>query len=839
MRDPGPWWQLRHIDDVMCTIDVIARSGDTSICVMSHRTLGLLACQVFPADMGRDAQMMMRQLANVDHPAIARLVLFGECSRNFLLGVEYSSRESIHERCKKLSNSEKVIAIASILSGLAHIHELRLVHGSISPEFVMIADPSRVKLVHFPSMSSSSWCGDQGRGEGVYTAPEVLRGGRVTVQSDIFSMGALIYWFATGEHAFSVSEAGVASDAGPRVEASLSAWPQGMSALVRRMWAASPDDRPGNVVEVWRELERSSFAFFGGVETGEIERLIRPMRPLGVLEVELAQLPAGEESAALLTEIGLRLARDARRTIRGCVDVREFKAIEVRRLVRDLAEWVDIEGVATGATGVTSKSCKLAARQVIEDEMQLKRDQLLHVKALWRRSVCARVGVSRSMMMPCLRDFLASRLVGDAGDAGAELIVLITYFCGGILGDSGSSRLVQAIEEQLGDAEGFLGRVRQIVFPVTEYGGGDWIGYKDALKGILVRFAGHAVLDLCKGLFLTHAVQLPESTCVLAAVGQAAQLQLVAGARALGGRLKRLIELIQAVLTPESGERDWLRLSGGVGPPLDDLSACSFFRRGVRRWVRENLTVLRAAVARRRKAVLPKCVQWLAACVGVLNQNPLQPFDLNRIRVPPPRAALHTLPAETQWRYVGYGGLFELQQVARGILPYFRWVEEEKATLWNVIRWLQAGEPVLFEFNMPEEMQRQNVIFVAPNLKFTFRQEDAREFVTLQGAVLPIPKGPSRHVMTATGVLALDAGVQVDAIARDAGIILWHSWAGRPVFLVRWSLLLAQCQLRLGRCKGTGLCLHGGRLGRPGAVVAALGAGSCKVASSPEVELYD
>jgi serine/threonine protein kinase len=94
-------------------------------------------------------------------------------------------------------------------------------------------------------------------GTPIYCAPEVLNGVRPTVLSDLYSLGATLYGLIEGRPAFadaSVSTvvALVTSSAPP--PALTAEAPDDLAALVMKLLAKQPDDRPRSALEVVRDL---------------------------------------------------------------------------------------------------------------------------------------------------------------------------------------------------------------------------------------------------------------------------------------------------------------------------------------------------------------------------------------------------------------------------------------------------------------------------------------------------------------------------------------------------------------------------------------------------------
>lgn len=117
------------------------------------------------------------------------------------------SLEKRLERCGTLSVSETLRISIQIASGLAAAHEQGLVHRDIKPANILLLDDvERVKITDFglaraaddASLTRSGVIA----GTPQYMSPEQADGGHVTTQSDLFSLGSVMYQMCTGRRPF-------------------------------------------------------------------------------------------------------------------------------------------------------------------------------------------------------------------------------------------------------------------------------------------------------------------------------------------------------------------------------------------------------------------------------------------------------------------------------------------------------------------------------------------------------------------------------------------------------------------------------------------------------------
>ncbi|WP_170284640.1 serine/threonine protein kinase [Kribbella amoyensis] len=153
-----------------------------------------------------------------------------------------------------------VVTLGQILASvLAEAHPLGLVHGGITPANVLERPDGQPVLGDFGLTLRLRFPRDLTAVAG-YTAPEVLRDGELSEQSDVYGLGAVLYFALTGHAPFSPRTGENAGDVVLRVlrdpvpDVTGRDVPRDLIELLRRMMAKEPADRP-DAAEVVRVLE--------------------------------------------------------------------------------------------------------------------------------------------------------------------------------------------------------------------------------------------------------------------------------------------------------------------------------------------------------------------------------------------------------------------------------------------------------------------------------------------------------------------------------------------------------------------------------------------------------
>jgi eukaryotic-like serine/threonine-protein kinase len=242
--------------------------------------VALKRVEVDDARFAREA----RVLAELAHPAIVRHVADGlsEDGARYLV-MEWLEGENLAERLRRGPLSvEETLALGSRVAdalGAAHAHGV--VHRDIKPSNLFlpggrVEDATIVDfgLARAPAPGSVETRSGILLGTPGYMAPEQARG-ETTIgpRADVFSLGCVLYECLTGERAFSGSNvvavlAKLLTGKPPRPRARMPHVPRGLDALVTRMLAREPAQRPANGGVVKTELE----------VLGSLRALVRPSK---------------------------------------------------------------------------------------------------------------------------------------------------------------------------------------------------------------------------------------------------------------------------------------------------------------------------------------------------------------------------------------------------------------------------------------------------------------------------------------------------------------------------------------------------------------------------------
>jgi len=203
----------------------------------------------------------VRIARQVSHRNVCRVYDIGEVDGQHFLSMEFIKGEELASLLRRIGRlpADKAVEIArQLCAGLAAAHDNKVLHRDLKPANVMIDADGNVRVTDFglAGLAEEIHRDEVRAGTPAYMAPEQLEGAEVTVKSDIYSLGLVLYEVFTGKRAF---EAGSIdellrlrrSDATPTTPSSLV---KEIDPLVERVilrcLERDPKNRPASALQV-------------------------------------------------------------------------------------------------------------------------------------------------------------------------------------------------------------------------------------------------------------------------------------------------------------------------------------------------------------------------------------------------------------------------------------------------------------------------------------------------------------------------------------------------------------------------------------------------------------
>ncbi|MFZ1684555.1 MAG: protein kinase [Candidatus Zixiibacteriota bacterium] len=158
-----------------------------------------------------------KSAAKIDSPNVVRIWEHGQIDDQLYISLEYVDGPDLRAACKTMSYRQKLDAARQLASGIEAAHKLGLLHRDLKPENIKITTDFVLKIMDFGLARQLSAhdtelalrvrttglhteCGFVGTI--CYASPEQLSGEPLTLRSDIFSAGVILYELFTGTRPF-------------------------------------------------------------------------------------------------------------------------------------------------------------------------------------------------------------------------------------------------------------------------------------------------------------------------------------------------------------------------------------------------------------------------------------------------------------------------------------------------------------------------------------------------------------------------------------------------------------------------------------------------------------
>src|ERR671918_232485 len=256
-----------------------------------------VAIKLIHRDISSDADQLerfrreARAVAQLNHPHVVIVIDAGEDEGAPYIVFEYIEGETLRERIRRLGRlpvSEAVAYAIEIGRALGCAHDNKLVHRDVKPQNVLIDRDGRAKVTDFGIARSMEAQGLTATGRVLgttdYVSPEQALGHEVTEQSDIYSLGIVLYEMLTGEAPFKAdTQVAVAmkhvKEPLPDVQRRRPEISATLAAVVERATAKETSNRYATVEEMVHDLEEvlAIEAARTGQATGEATTVLRSL----------------------------------------------------------------------------------------------------------------------------------------------------------------------------------------------------------------------------------------------------------------------------------------------------------------------------------------------------------------------------------------------------------------------------------------------------------------------------------------------------------------------------------------------------------------------------------
>ncbi|MBE6154940.1 MAG: Stk1 family PASTA domain-containing Ser/Thr kinase [Firmicutes bacterium] len=206
----------QKISDRYQIIKAIGEGGMANV-YLAHDTIldRDVAVKILRGDLANDEKFVRRfqrealSASSLSHTNIVEVYDVGEDNGNYYIVMEYVDGKHLKNLVKKrgkLTLSEAVDIMLQITDGMSIAHDSYIIHRDIKPQNIMILENGLIKITDFGiamAMNATQLTQTNSvMGSVHYLPPEQASGQGSTLQSDIYSMGIVMYELLTGELPF-------------------------------------------------------------------------------------------------------------------------------------------------------------------------------------------------------------------------------------------------------------------------------------------------------------------------------------------------------------------------------------------------------------------------------------------------------------------------------------------------------------------------------------------------------------------------------------------------------------------------------------------------------------
>jgi hypothetical protein len=244
-----------------------------------------------------DAEGLEREfahLAGLRHPNLAEVSDYGADPRvgPYLVGDLYEGALDLVAAARALPFAARAELAGQLLRGLGWMHRQGVLHRDLKASNVLVVQ-GRVRIIDFGIAVHAAEAPVGTEGTHGYLAPELFRGERASVRSDLWSAGALVLELLT------VDEPDARSPAPPRAER-LARLTGPVALVIARMLAPVPVDRPATAEDALAEISAATGILEADEHAPVRHRLVGRDALLARLAAELYDATAGQTRARVI-----------------------------------------------------------------------------------------------------------------------------------------------------------------------------------------------------------------------------------------------------------------------------------------------------------------------------------------------------------------------------------------------------------------------------------------------------------------------------------------------------------------------------------------------------------
>lgn len=295
--------------------------------------------------------------ASLSHPNIVNIYDVGQENDIYFIVMEYVEGETLKdfiEREAPLEPARAVNITRQIANALYHAHYNKIIHRDIKPHNVLISKDGRIKVADFGiaravTNTTQTFSPNSLVGSVHYFSPEQAKGKLATEQSDLYSLGIVLYEMLTktlpfdGDSPVSIALKHIQQTVPPATRYNPSV-PPGLQAILDKLLAKDQSQRYESVIELLSALRTwNTQAATGASETDDKseEEDTKVFTPVAAPRKKFHLTDAGKKRLRKWSLIGLAVAAAVALAVLGISSLVKFwevKEITVPSVVEEPKE---------------------------------------------------------------------------------------------------------------------------------------------------------------------------------------------------------------------------------------------------------------------------------------------------------------------------------------------------------------------------------------------------------------------------------------------------------------------------------------------------------------------
>jgi len=239
-------------------VALLGRGGMGEVYRADDLTLGQAVALKFLPDAAAADEALLERFRNevrmarrVSHPNVCRVYDVGDVDGQTFFTMEYVDGEDLASLIRRIGRlpQDKAVEIArQLCAGLAAAHTKGVLHRDLKPANIMLDGRGQVVITDFglAGVADNIRGAEVRSGTPAYMSPEQIAGTEVTMRSDIYALGLVLYEVFTGKRAFAEKGVGVLAGHGDRTPSRPSSVVKDLDPIVEKVILRCLETEPGS-----------------------------------------------------------------------------------------------------------------------------------------------------------------------------------------------------------------------------------------------------------------------------------------------------------------------------------------------------------------------------------------------------------------------------------------------------------------------------------------------------------------------------------------------------------------------------------------------------------------